>query len=74
MPEATADRYADVLAELADRLTLWRHQDSPAGGSASRILLACTCGCPRRIRVAPTTLQAAPIVCAACELPFTPVS
>jgi hypothetical protein len=72
VPDSTAHRYAGVLAELADQLTLWRHQERPGAAAASHNLLACACGCPRRIRVAPSTLAQAPILCAACQLPFTP--
>jgi hypothetical protein len=71
LPEATAAAYAPVLAELEDRLVLWRRQEA-AGRATSRNLLVCVCGCPRRIRVAPSTLAQAPILCAACALPFTP--
>jgi hypothetical protein len=71
LPEATAAAYAEVLAELEDRLVLWRRQEM-AGQATSRNLLVCVCGCPRRIRVAPSTLAAAPILCTACDLPFTP--
>jgi len=70
LPEATAAAYAPVLAELEARLVLWRRQEV-AGPAGSRNLV-CVCGCPRRIRVAPATLAAAPILCAACNLPFTP--
>ncbi len=73
VPDPTAAAYAGVLGELSARLVLWRHREaraSQAGGS--RNLLACACGCPRRIRVAPATLDLAPIVCAACGQPFTP--
>jgi hypothetical protein len=71
LPEATAAAYAPVLAELEARLVLWRRQEA-AGQRTSRNLLVCACGCPRRIRVAPSTLAQAPILCAACALPFTP--
>ena len=71
LPEATAAAYAEVLAEVEARLVLWRRQEV-AGPAGSRNLLVCVCGCPRRIRVAPSTLAAAPILCGACDLPFTP--
>jgi hypothetical protein len=71
LPEVTAAAYAPVVAELETRLVLWRHQEA-AGQRTSRNMLVCTCGCPRRIRVAPSTLAQAPILCAACALPFTP--
>jgi hypothetical protein len=63
-----------VLAELGAALVLWRRaeQTSPAGPSRSRNALACSCGCGRRIRVARSVLELAPIVCAACAEPFEP--
>ena len=71
VPDPTAAAYAGVLGELAGRLVLWRHRESRAGhAGGSRNLLACACGCPRRIRVAPATLDLAPILCAACGQPF----
>lgn len=43
-----------------------------AGGKAkSTNLLPCSCACPRRIRVARTTLEAGPIVCGICDEEFT---
>jgi len=72
LPEDTADRYADVLADLAGCLRLWRHAEPRHPAGRARNLLACACGCPRRIRVAPATLAVAPILCAACAQPFTP--
>jgi hypothetical protein len=67
-------RYAEVLAELAAALVLWRRaeQAAPAGPGRSRNALACSCGCGRRIRVARSVLELAPIVCGACAQPFEP--
>jgi hypothetical protein len=71
VPTQTADAYAGQLEELAAALVLWRRQEHRTGpGTRSRNLLAATCGCGRRIRVAKTTLAEAPILCAACEQPF----
>jgi len=74
VPEATAARYTEVLAELAAALVLWRRAERahPAGPGRSRTALACSCGCGRRIRVARAVWEAAPIVCAACAEPFEP--
>jgi hypothetical protein len=74
VPEPTAARYADVLAELAEALVLWRRaeQANPAGPGRSRNALACSCGCGRRIRVARSVLELAPIVSAGCAQPFEP--
>jgi hypothetical protein len=74
VPAPTAARYAQVLAELAAALVLWRRaeQASPAGPGRSRNALACSCACARRIRVARSVLEQAPILCAACAQPFEP--
>jgi hypothetical protein len=74
IPDPTAACYAEVLAELAEALVLWRRaeQSTTAGTSRSRNALACSCGCGRRIRVARSVLEQAPILCAACAQPFQP--
>ena len=73
IPEPTAGRYAAELEELAAALVLWRRLELRAAtGGTARNLLACTCGCGRRIRVAKATLAAAPILCARCQAPFQP--
>jgi hypothetical protein len=61
-------RYATTLADVEAALLLWRHADNPrARITRSRNLLACACGCGRRIRVARSVLEQAPIVCGACS-------
>jgi hypothetical protein len=73
VPDTTAGRYATQLEELAAALVLWRRLEHRIGsGTRSRNLLACTCGCGRRIRAAKATLAEAPILCARCEEPFRP--
>jgi hypothetical protein len=73
VPESTAAAYAGQLEELAAALVLWRRQEHRLGpGPRARNLLAATCGCGRRIRVATATLAEAPILCAACQQPFQP--
>ena len=75
VPEPTTDRYAAQLQELRAALVLWRRREQRAGtGATARNLLACTCGCGRRIRVAPATLAQAPILCAGCTQPFLPTN
>ena len=72
VPDPTAACYVEVLAELGAALVLWRRaeQASPTGPGRSRNALACTCACGRRIRVARSVLELAPILCAACAQPF----
>jgi hypothetical protein len=73
VPVPTADAYAGQLEDLAAALVLWRRQEHRTGaGPRSRNLLAATCGCGRRIRVAKTTLAEAPILCSLCIQPFHP--
>jgi len=73
VPETTAAGYAGQLEELQAALVLWRRQEHRIGtGTRSRNLLACTCPCGRRLRVAKATLAEAPILCGACEHPFEP--
>jgi hypothetical protein len=74
VPEPIAARYDEALAELGAALVLWRRaeQASAAGPGRSRNALACMCGCGRRIRVARSVLELAPIVCAGCAQPFEP--
>ena len=69
----TAAAYAGQLEDLATALVLWRRHEHCLGpGGRSRNLLAASCGCGRRIRVAKTTLVEAPILCGACEQQFQP--
>jgi hypothetical protein len=73
VPEPTAAAYAGELEELRAALVLWRRQEHRIGtGPRSRNLLACTCGCGRRIRAAKATLAEAPILCGLCAQPFEP--
>jgi len=67
----TAAGYAAVLDDLARALVLWRRAEHPATGRRAGNLLAAACACGRRIRVAPSTLAAAPVLCGRCGGPFT---
>jgi hypothetical protein len=74
IPEPTAKVYAGQLEDLAAALVLWRRHEHRIGtGPRSRNLLAATCGCGRRIRVAKATLAEAPILCTSCQQPFEPI-
>ncbi len=73
VPEHTATAYVGQLEELQAALVLWRRQEHRIGpGTRARNLLAASCPCGRRIRVAKATLAEAPILCALCEEPFQP--
>jgi curved DNA-binding protein CbpA len=77
VPETTARTYAVQIAALAEAMTLWRHAEHHAanggngtGGGRSTNLLAACCPCGRSIRIAASTLAAAPVICAACDGKF----
>jgi hypothetical protein len=73
VPEPTAAAYGGQLENLAAALVLWRrHEHRTGAGHRSRNLLAASCSCDRRIRVAKATLAEAPILCGACQQPFEP--
>lgn len=66
-------RYDDVLGQLAAAMTAYRRDERSGrpGTSGSTNLLLAECACPRKIRVARSTLDLAPIICRACDSPFT---
>lgn len=71
LTDRLAGRYADQLAGLDAALGLWRHAERQLGpATTSRNLLACSCECGRKLRIAKATLEQAPIICGACEEPF----
>jgi len=73
LTEQLAERYADQLTGLSSALQLWRHAELQLGTpTGSRNLLPCSCACGRKLRVAKSTLEQAPIICGACQEPFTP--
>lgn len=71
-PQA-GQRYTEVLAGLAAAMTAFRRAEhhGPTGRSKTKNLLVAECACPRKIRVAGSTLAAAPITCGACDQEFT---
>jgi hypothetical protein len=73
LTDELAGRYADQLTKLGAALQLWRHAELQIGTpTASRNLLPCSCACGRKLRVAKSTLEQAPIICGACDEPFEP--
>jgi hypothetical protein len=73
LTDQLADRYAPQLTGLAAALGLWRHTERQLGpATASHNLLACSCACGRKLRVAKATLEQAPIICGSCKERFEP--
>jgi hypothetical protein len=73
LTDQLADRYAEQLTGLDAALLLWRHSERQLGpATVAHNLLACSCECGRKLRVARTTLEQAPIICGGCEQPFQP--
>jgi curved DNA-binding protein CbpA len=73
LPDETAAAYKQQLAALDDALTLWRLDETlttTTTGRRSTNLVAATCPCGRRIRVAASTLAEAPITCGECDGDF----
>jgi hypothetical protein len=74
VPDPTAGTYAAQLAALNDAMTQWRnteHIPATAKGHSTNLIAAC-CSCGRKIRVAASTLDEAPIICQACDGHFKP--
>jgi hypothetical protein len=74
VPPATVEDYHEALNVLAAALTLWPRRElaGPAGPERPRSSVACVCGCSRRLRIARSTLELAPILCGACGQAFEP--
>jgi hypothetical protein len=68
----TAERYAIELTALEAAMSAWRHPELVAAKKRtnSNNGLSLTCACPRRIRVAVSTVEDGPIVCGTCETRF----
>jgi hypothetical protein len=68
---ATAQRYETQLSDLADAMTLWRENEHvPGAKKRDTNLIAASCPCGRKIRVAASTLKEAKIRCEACTGSF----
>lgn len=73
LPDQVAERYADVLEQLAAAVAAYPTEPRPRERPKAWHLLVARCQCarPRPIRVAKATLKLAPIVCGACGAAFT---
>jgi DnaJ domain len=77
VPDTTAARYASQLAALNAAMTLWRNSEHDGSTTTTRRntnLIAAQCSCGRKIRIAASTLDEAPIICQACGGSFEPAS
>jgi curved DNA-binding protein CbpA len=74
--DSTAERYAAQLAALKDAMTIWRNAEHTVAAARGRStnLIAAQCSCGRKIRVAASTLDEAPITCQACDGHFKPAN
>src|SRR5262249_50384767 len=69
VPDITAARYEAQLGHLKAAMTLWRgfeQATTPGAAKRNTNLIAASCPCGRKIRVAASTLADAPIPCQAC--------
>ena len=72
VPDATAALYGPHVQALGEALVAWRHPNGRASGrGSSNNGVSARCGCGRRIRVAGSVLDEAPITCGACGTEFT---
>jgi curved DNA-binding protein CbpA len=77
LPAHTAAAYTTQIVALETAITLWRHDEHTPNGTTGTTrrnsnLIAAACPCGRSIRVAASTLAAAPITCDACTGSFEP--
>jgi hypothetical protein len=72
LPEPTRQEYAGTIAALGLALRLFRSVEITGGAGKKAGPPPCVCGCGRRIRVAPSVLEAGPITCGLCGVDFTP--
>lgn len=71
VPLSTAAEYADELDALTTALVIYRHAEvRPASKAKSTNLAVATCACPRKIRVARSTLAEGAITCGNCGADF----
>lgn len=66
VPDATAKKYAKVIRDLDKAMTFYRSGQARGRRKPKKTQPPATCGCDRKIRVAPSTLEKAPITCGAC--------
>lgn len=65
--------FAVTLRKLTAALSAYRHPEiKTAGNAKSNNALACSCECPRRIRVARAVLDQGAITCTVCDSIFEP--
>jgi curved DNA-binding protein CbpA len=74
VPDHTAHRYAEQLAELSAAMILWRNDETanPTTPRKNTNLIAAICPCGRSIRIAASVLAEAPVTCGLCDGDFTP--
>jgi len=72
--EETAKRYATVLQDLGETLTLYQEPRvrAPKGKRKSRMVKATCPACERIIRASQKTFDAGVIICQPCAAPFQP--
>jgi hypothetical protein len=70
---AVADHGAEI-GRIGAELKMWRHAEvlGEAKNRTNNNGLACECECPRKLRIAPATFEAGPIVCVVCGEAFLP--
>jgi hypothetical protein len=70
LPEQTRQLYEATVVVLGQALRLYRSAEIAGGETRKPGPPACVCSCGRRIRVAPSVLEAGPITCGVCGSDF----
>ncbi len=72
IPSGTREAYTEVIDELGRVLRLHRAVEITGGQAKKPGPPTYVCGCGRRVRVAPSVLDAGPITCGLCGTDFKP--
>lgn len=83
LTESAAERYAATIEHLGDAIRIARQLDRSAGigveggdgaapgESKTKSALAASCGCGRKLRMAPSVLARGPVICGVCGSEFS---
>lgn len=73
VPDATAERYARVIARIDAALGLYRRAEGRAAGTGrtnNNNGVSAMCGCGRKLRMSQSAYETGPILCGSCGTEF----
>jgi hypothetical protein len=68
--DEAAGEYAPTIAALERAIVAYRDHEQPRAESRAAGAVTASCGCGRRIRIAPSVLRRGAILCGLCNEPF----